>query len=219
MATVPCLMRYLREQSIHQYGTLLKAQSQFKHAAVKWDALLEQVIQRDDLLLIMESRYPINKLTEAQIAVLMAHAVVSNDLKAVQILLGGGVNPNAMVDVEAMRTMLHEARDARVLHMLIKAGGDVHAVDYAGQAPLHRVQDGISAQVLLAAGADPNAKDVFDRTPVFYAPDARTIDALKEQGADLNARDKDGHTAHFYALKENRVQAATALLRLKAALK
>lgn len=99
------------------------------------------------------------------------------------------------------KTLLHYAIQvystdkARLVRLLLKAGGDVNARAWEDVTPLHfaaRFDCASCAAELIAAGAEVNARDSADGwTPIFQAS-STVLPILVKAGADITIRDRDG---------------------------
>ena len=102
-------------------------------------------------------------------------------------------------------TLLHHAKNAEVVDLLMSRGLRVDLVDRAGNQPLHvaafRGNHDVVAH-LIGKGARVNAPNGEGRTPVMHVQgydDRKTrtavLDLLIDKGADLKLRDKRGYAA------------------------
>ncbi len=100
-------------------------------------------------------------------------AAASGHRWAVKKLLAAGarVRPDEG-GLSPVHLAITSAPDARIVFMLIEAGGDVNARDRQGETPLHRAVlrgDPDLVAGLLHVGADPAIEDEEGRTPADYA--------------------------------------------------
>ncbi|KAH9567573.1 hypothetical protein CY35_03G033900 [Sphagnum magellanicum] len=127
-------------------------------------------------------------------------------IRAVEILLDHGANPNATTDDEVTPLLTAAAAgSSEIVELLIKKGADVNASAGGGVTPLHVAADhGDERMVdcLLAAGADPNAMDDEDAKPI-HAAAAKEFRAVVERLLPLSTPDPsvadwtvDGLLAH-----------------------
>ncbi|MEQ9116283.1 MAG: ankyrin repeat domain-containing protein [Rickettsiales bacterium] len=111
----------------------------------------------------------------------------------------------------------HNVRPEK-LHLLIKDGADINAVDGRGFIPLHlAVEKGRTETVrmLIEAGADINAVDGWGFIPLHLAVKkwyTETVRMLIEAGADVNMRTGDGSTALHLAAQEDHTEAVRMLI-------
>ena len=90
--------------------------------------------------------------------------VTSDHVACIKLLCDAGANLEAVDHHNGGNTPLHSAANtpnANIVSLLVKAGANVHAVNYTGWTALHfaawRTVDGV--EVLLAAGADINVRN------------------------------------------------------------
>lgn len=84
-----------------------------------------------------------------------------------------------------------------IIRALVRAGGDVSAVDERGSAALHQVWREDTQFELLDFGADIEARDEYGCTPLQHMmgqDEVYLAQALLEAGADVTVRDKKGRT-------------------------
>jgi ankyrin repeat protein len=140
----------------------------------------------------------------------LIEAVKRSDSRAVEALLGQGVDVNARQGDGA--TALHWAahqNDRTLVERLLRAGADASAVNDLGVTPLLLACTNASAPVveaLLAAGANPNATAEGRETPLMVASWTGSVDVVKRlvaAGADVNARESSRQqTALMWAASE-----------------
>jgi len=154
-------------------------------------------------------------------------AVGRNDVETVRILLKHKANPNVIRRNYAAGAPIHEAKDDKMLALLLDHGADINAADHAGRTVLHHaVRWGRAERVafLLARRADPNAGDSTGSTPLHLAGggDARMGPILKQlldAGGDANAADFSGATPLHAAAKSGTPKGLQTLLDAKADLR
>lgn len=134
---------------------------------------------------------------------ILAYAILNGDHQFAQNLVDRGADVHAVVDG---MPLIHMARDARSVEMLVAAGADVNASlqkEYAilskGTTPLHKAALNDNTEVLEAlirAGATVDAVDQRGFTPLHFAA-SRSLTASKAlvlAGADPDADSKNGLT-------------------------
>ena len=130
----------------------------------------------------------------------LADAVGNGQLKAAQLMLAAGADPN--MEGAMGLSPIHVATSKRYLNVpaslqaLIDGGADVNArasaADWAQRAALHMaviLGRHAAVEVLLEAGAIPNARDAKDATPLHYAAeqaDVKMVAQLLAKQADPN---------------------------------
>lgn len=148
---------------------------------------------------------------------LLYRAVVSNRLEVARLLLQRGWD--AKMEFGYGRTSLHLATEPEMIHLLVEAGADVEATDWAGKTPLVARADchnatsaGMISQrvdamsALLDHGADPEATNrATGQTPLIIAAGGhcgcdcvKTVALLVRRGASVDAVDRLGRTALHY---------------------
>ncbi len=118
-------------------------------------------------------------------------AAVNGDTKAVSLLLGAGVSPDAKG--QSGMTALHVAAQlgrTEVVDLLLEAGADVNVRDGNGLTPLFgltaRCNRSATVVKLIAKGADVNAKGSSPLSPLAMAKSmncTEIVDALMKAGA------------------------------------
>lgn len=118
-------------------------------------------------------------------------AAVNGDTKAVSLLLGAGVSPDAKG--QSGMTALHVAAQTgrtEVVDLLLAAGADVNVKDANGLTPLFgltaRCDRSATVVKLIAKGADVNAKGSSSLSPLAMAKSMNCtaiVDALTKAGA------------------------------------
>ena len=100
-------------------------------------------------------------------------AIQSDSIRAFNLLLESGANPNA--------------KDRRSVSMLATAVGSYskHEKDFV--------------TALLNAGADVNSEDNDKQTPIFYCHDPKVAKILIDAGADIRHKDATGKTPFAYS--------------------
>lgn len=129
-------------------------------------------------------------------------AVERNDADAAQILLRGGLDPNA--------PFRFPARPVRFLDTLRGAFAPVPAPPRTAETTLldMAATGGRTAvlELLLRNGADPNATDRWDRTPLMKmmdngaVADPASVRILIDGGADVNRKNRYGVTALMWTI-------------------
>ncbi|CAN7783866.1 ankyrin repeat domain-containing protein [Cupriavidus necator] len=134
---------------------------------------------------------------------ILAYAILNQDHVLAQHLIDNGANVRAVVDG---MPLLHMARDAKSVHMLIDAGATTTArmeKEYPGlrkgATALHKAAMNNNEEVLKALidfGAEIDARDVYGHTPLHFAA-TRSVEsskALVMAGADPEATSDSGVT-------------------------
>lgn len=155
------------------------------------------------------------------------HAIVQNQIEALQTLLQQGSDPNARVapgkedawmlqdrpnDDPAPPLLVTACRfgclDSKAVGMLIAKGAKVNVADKNGVTPLMAASEldwDPSIALLLEHGAKTQAKDQNGKTALMYAMSNRGLGAaakLLGKGADINDSDKAGRTPLMYAITQ-----------------
>ena len=137
-------------------------------------------------------------------------AAESGTASEVKATLAAGARTEDSLD----ETPLHRAAEwnsnPSVITVLIEAGADPGARNYAGFTPLHQAtccNDNPSViTALIEGGADPGARNGDGATPLHltarFDSNPSVIEALLKAGADPGARDDAGKTPFNYA-KDN----------------
>jgi ankyrin repeat protein len=126
-------------------------------------------------------------------------AAANQHLDLVRILLGHGVNVNAIASTDN-HTPLHKASSRRhvgIVRLLVEHGADVHVQDQSLMTPLHLASSGGNPEIaglLIEHGADVHSRDQSQSTPLHLAWNAETAKLLIEHGADVHARDENQST-------------------------
>ena len=127
--------------------------------------------------------------------------VTSDHVACIKLLCDAGANLEAVDHHNGGNTPLHSAANtpnANIVSLLVKAGANVHAVNYTGWTALHfaawRTVDGV--EVLLAAGADINVRSISYRSPFDIALESsltsrRAWPLFLRAGAELPAEHPD----------------------------
>src|SRR6185437_2479777 len=148
-------------------------------------------------------------------------AVRSGNLPEVERLLASGADPNAPDD-RGNPPLLQAAwaGDTAIIASLISHGADVNRrnPEMGGTALLYAVLSGREGTVrlLLRTGARTDFMYRNDATILHIAAaksSAQILDALMDAHADLNALDQHGNTALDDAVLQDRLSAASLLLR------
>lgn len=100
----------------------------------------------------------------------LLNAIIRNDVEAVQEALAAERSSvdRQWDDATPMHYAAVNARDIRILELLLQNGADVDCRDSQGQTPLHvagKIGNGIMIRALLERGADENALDAKGRKP------------------------------------------------------
>lgn len=150
----------------------------------------------------------------------LVEAVRAGDRPAVQALLAGGVDVNAVQPDGA--TALHWAAygdDPETARLLLDAGAAAAAANDLGVTPLYLAcENGNAALVraLLAAGADARAVLPSGETTLMTAArigSADAVAALVAHGADPNARESlEAQTALMWAVAERHADVVAVLI-------
>jgi ankyrin repeat protein len=119
----------------------------------------------------------------------------ATDLAKVRLLLQHGADVNAATEHGRTALWIAAASDgsAAIVHALIAAGADVHAVESTGMTVLHAAtmeHDAETTRLLIDAGLDVNATDVAGFTPLINAAQRGSlaaVQALLAKGANPNA--------------------------------
>lgn len=128
----------------------------------------------------------------------LLYAVLYGHLQLMAFLLGAGADPNHGVEGTTIVHMAAAYGSAALLRDILRAGGDVMAVDSQNWTPLHAaVFYGSLPAVtfLLEMGADVNAKDLDGWTPLISAGRGAyedIVQKLVQAGADVVATDNEG---------------------------
>ncbi|UIF89383.1 ankyrin repeat domain-containing protein [Cupriavidus sp. UYPR2.512] len=134
---------------------------------------------------------------------ILAYAILNQDHILAQHLIDKGANVRAVVDG---MPLLHMAKDAKSVHMLIEGGAMVMArmgKEYPGLSKgataLHKAAPNDNHEVLKALidfGAEIDARDAYGHTPLHFAASRRITNskALVMAGADPDAESKSGVT-------------------------
>ena len=117
-------------------------------------------------------------------------AAATGHLAVVEVLLAAGADPTAR-HPDGGGTPLHYGGEAA--SVLVAAGADVEARNYAGRTPLHTASNAEEIEALAAAGANVEARDERGRTPLHLAGPEK-VAALVAAGANVDARDERGWT-------------------------
>jgi ankyrin repeat protein len=142
---------------------------------------------------------------------LLIKAVKVNNIKAVELLLRHGADPNK--PGRHRKRPLHwiasddsdSELDEKLMRLLLDHRADPNVVDDKGRTPLHRASmidmNDHCIELLLKYGAKVDAIDSYGRTPLLYAV-RKDLNAnpLLEHGADVTVADNEGKTALMYAI-------------------
>jgi ankyrin repeat protein len=146
-------------------------------------------------------------------------AVVSGNLRSVQLLLAHGANPDARNGAGATPLwMAAQTGVVDVIDALVAAGADIEAKDVNGVTPLNKASQKNYAAVcsaLMAAGADAETKANDGIFPLMWAADSgdvKLIDVLLAAGANTETRDNNGFTSLCSAAQNGHANAVSTLL-------
>ena len=149
----------------------------------------------------------------------LTDAVLYGDTKAVQSLIAGGADVNAM-DETGMTPLMVAASEGRtaIARMLIAAGASVKASSKDGSDALMRAASANRVDVmklLIAGGADANATSGGGMTALMVAAFggyADAVRALLASRANPNAKDSQGRTAMMAAATSGDAGTVEALI-------
>uniref|UniRef100_UPI003F4981B7 ankyrin repeat domain-containing protein n=1 Tax=Cupriavidus taiwanensis TaxID=164546 RepID=UPI003F4981B7 len=195
------------------------------------DKLFEAAIEgdRDEILRIMEEGgFDVNvKSSLWRGTPILAYAILNQDHVLAQHLIDKGANVRAVVDG---MPLLHMAKDAKSVHMLIEGGATVMArmeKEYPGLSKgataLHKAALNDNHEVLKALidfGAEIDARDAYGHTPLHFAASRSILNskALVMAGADPDAESKSGVTPSALIMRTfGFAKSADAWLRERAA--
>ncbi|XP_058809038.1 putative ankyrin repeat protein RF_0381 [Phymastichus coffea] len=154
----------------------------------------------------------LNECTDSGETVLH-HAVLSNNVKLIKLLLEYGANINAKNrDGKSPLYFAVECSNTKILNFLLENGARVndkmnHGFTALHEAIIQRSEDNI--ELLLSHGAEVNSKDIYGKTPLHLAArlnylDEKTMDKivklLLDKGADVNDHTNSGETAFLCAV-------------------
>jgi ankyrin repeat protein len=121
-----------------------------------------------------------------------------------------------MGDTPLHSAILWAARKS--LPVLVLAGADANAHDFAGETPLHqavRKRDRESLKYLLAKGADPDARDNRGTAALALAVKSGSYDIERDilgAEAEIDARDQAGRTALMEAVSQGDADSSRILV-------
>jgi ankyrin repeat protein len=154
---------------------------------------------------------------------MLAKAVITDDVNALDHLLSSGLNPN-LTD-RYSQTPLYVAilyRNSRAVHLLLVNHADPNApLNRRATHPLSPLQyaaregDSDIVSLLLSAGAHMNDQGATGRGALHYAVQSNQLDVihfLLEKGADVNARDGEGASPLDDAVWRRSLDAVAILL-------
>ncbi|KAF8204498.1 ankyrin repeat-containing domain protein [Mycena galopus ATCC 62051] len=113
------------------------------------------------------------------------HAVESNNLDLVQLLLASGADPNLSIPT-AERIPILATPNLDILQALLDGGANINAEDHYSQSVFAFHKDAETLRFFLEYGADPNHTDGFGQTPLHYACSrgvAAAVELLLQFGA------------------------------------
>ncbi|KAF2185368.1 ankyrin [Zopfia rhizophila CBS 207.26] len=155
-------------------------------------------------------------------------AIKRSDVKAVDVLLRNGADPNA-VCIRGISPLGYAAAwsTPKCCKKLLDAGANVRSMDDNGRSPIlwalrtHPVNLNLIT-LLLQYGADPNNMSADSRITCLMEsskyPQIEICEALLDHGANIDAVDQNGWTAIFYAISYNNKAAVETLLDREASL-
>jgi ankyrin repeat protein len=147
-------------------------------------------------------------------------AVLAERTDLVELLLGGGANPNVKnrYGVTPL-SVACENGNAAIVAALLKAGSDPNLALVSGETPLMtaaRTGNSAAVALLLAHKVSIDAREpVKQQTALMWAAaedNAAAVELLVRAGADLMARSKGGLTPLLFAARDGRIGAARVLL-------
>jgi uncharacterized protein len=154
----------------------------------------------------------------------LIHAVKSQDVESVRVLLKQHVDVNAAQGDGT--TALHWAADLdnlTIADLLIRAGARANAANDLGATPLYLACRNRSVSMvdrLLAAGADANAKLLNGETVLMTCArtgEPKTVKALLVHGADAKAKEpQHDQTALMWAAAQSHPEAVAMLIEFGA---
>ncbi|CAL54788.1 Ankyrin repeat [Ostreococcus tauri] len=137
-----------------------------------------------------------------------------------------GASEGRRVDVNARdvagSTPLHEARERRVIEILLREGADGTQRRGDGSNALHLAcdrGDGWASEALLGCGVDCDARDGVGRSALHRARDGRSAAALCASGADVDVMNDDGYTPLHVAAMDGRSEVIVRLVSAGAQLR
>src|SRR6266849_9384486 len=137
-------------------------------------------------------------LAQAQDPARQISAIRQDDLKAVESLLGQGVDPDSR-NQEGATALMYAALHAGVpvMKLLLASKADPNAQNHVGATALMwAAGDAGKVRLLVEAGADVNARSRSGRTPLMmaaaYAGNLETVRFLVAKGADPKLVDQNG---------------------------
>lgn len=134
--------------------------------------------------------------------------IKAKDKKGVTLLLGGGVDANA-VDDEGVSPLTHaiQAESNDIVTLLLGYGALPNVPDEEGLTPLLRAAHKnvpLIVGTLIRFGANPNIRDKSMMTPLMHAASqnqVQVMQALLQRRVLIDARDDAGRTALLHAAK------------------
>jgi hypothetical protein len=122
----------------------------------------------------------------------MVHAVMSNNLLKVSILLRYGADIHTL-DTRG-RGYVYLATSSKMIRLLVRYGIDINQLSPSGETALHHVAHADAARELLRSGLNVMARNNSQSTPLHYSMDPQITTLLLSHGADPNALNYYGHT-------------------------
>lgn len=151
-------------------------------------------------------------------------AAKRNDLKAIEILLAAGADPNLEAKTRLKELPIHQAMvadriDTDVISVFLKNGNDVNAPLTNGATPLfmslYRKENSEASLFLIDRGADINAQTRLGTTPLHRAistNNQQVATVLVTKGAEVNVTNDEGETPLYLAVKKKNVEAVDSLM-------
>lgn len=146
-----------------------------------------------------------DKRTALQLAVMNNHETVARQL----IVGGADLTARDKNGLTALHSICaSDARDTRIIELLLEKGADMTAKDIWGGSPLETAAESGNVpalKLLMAKGADPRCRNNTGRTALESAVrkgQFEVVELLIEDGIDLKNKDGFGRTALHYAAME-----------------
>lgn len=129
------------------------------------------------------------------------------------------ISQGAIVNPENGPSPLHNASNAAIAEILIKAGADINKKDGNGETPLiyalnYPIKKVDVAEYLVNMGADVNAKDKkTGKTPICYMVSAEFTENLIKHGANIYVVTNDKETPLTLAVEEDKIPIVKTLIK------